>query len=83
MKQKQYSPLSIADMAVSLFAANEGYLDDVDAKKIVDFESALHGYMNSSQKALMDQINETADYNPEIEQSLHDSLKDFKANHTW
>ena len=43
----------------------------------------LHGYMNSSQKALMDQINETADYNPDIEQSLHDALKDFKANHTW
>jgi F-type H+-transporting ATPase subunit alpha len=83
MKQAQYSPMSVAEMAVSLFAANEGYLDDVDVKKIVDFESALHGYMNSSQKALMDQINETADYNPEIEQSLHDALKDFKANHTW
>ncbi len=83
MKQAQYSPMSIAEMAVSLFAANEGYLDDVDVKKIVDFESALHGYMNSSQKSLMDQINETADYNPDIEQSLHDALKDFKANHTW
>ena len=83
MKQAQYSPMSVAEMGVSLFAANEGYLDDVDVKKIVDFESALHGYMNSSQKALMDQINETADYNPDIEQSLHDALKDFKANHTW
>jgi F-type H+-transporting ATPase subunit alpha len=83
MKQKQYTPLSIADMAVSLFAANEGYLDDVDAKKVVDFEAALHGYMNSSQKALMDKINQTADYNPEIEQALHDALKEFKASHTW
>jgi F-type H+-transporting ATPase subunit alpha len=83
MKQAQYSPLSIADMAVSLFAANEGYLDDVDAKKIVDFEAALHGYMKSSQKTLMDKINQTADYNSEIEQSLNDALKDFKANHTW
>ncbi len=42
MKQKQYSPLSVAEMAVSLFAANEGYLDDVDIKKVVDFEAALH-----------------------------------------
>jgi F-type H+-transporting ATPase subunit alpha len=83
MKQKQYTPLSIADMAVSLFAANEGYLDDVEAKKVVDFEAALHGYMNSSQKALMDKINQTADYNPEIEQALHDALKEFKASHTW
>jgi F-type H+-transporting ATPase subunit alpha len=83
MKQHQYSPLSIADMAVSLFAANEGYLDDVDSSKVVDFESALHGYMNSSQKELVNKINETADYNAEVEQSLHDALKDFKANHTW
>jgi F-type H+-transporting ATPase subunit alpha len=83
MKQKQYTPLTIAEMAVSLFAANEGYLDDVEAKKVVDFESALHGYMNSSQRALMDNINETADYNAEIEQALHDALKDFKGSHTW
>ena len=83
MKQPQYTPLSIAEMATSLFAANEGYLDDVDAKKIVDFEAALHAYMKSSQAALVDKINETADYNDEIAQSLHDAIKDFKANHTW
>ena len=83
MKQAQFVPMSVAEMAVSLFSANEGYLDDVDVAKIVDFESALIGYMNSSQKALMDNINETADYNDEIEQSLHEALKDFKANHTW
>ncbi|MES9843567.1 MAG: F0F1 ATP synthase subunit alpha [Candidatus Sedimenticola sp. PURPLELP] len=83
MKQGQFSPLSIANMASSLFASNEGYLDDIDASKVVDFEAALHGYMNSSQKSLMDKINETADYNDEIANALHDALKDFKANHTW
>jgi F-type H+-transporting ATPase subunit alpha len=83
MKQKQYSPLSVAEMAVSLFAANEGYIDDVDTNKVVDFEDALHGYMNSSQKALMDKINEKADYSDEVQQGLHDALKDFKANHSW
>lgn len=83
MKQLQYSPLSIAEMAVSLFAANEGYLDDVATNKVVDFEAALHGYMNSNQKALMDQINESTDYNDEIEKALNDALTDFKANHTW
>jgi F-type H+/Na+-transporting ATPase subunit alpha len=83
MKQAQYSPLSIAGMGVSLFAANEGYLDDVDTTKVVDFENALQGYMNSSHKDLMDKIVETGDYNAEIEQALHDALKDFKANHTW
>ncbi|MCG7934856.1 MAG: F0F1 ATP synthase subunit alpha [Candidatus Thiodiazotropha taylori] len=83
MKQAQYSPLSVAGMGVSLFAANEGYLDDVDANKVVDFESSLQGYMKSNQKELMDKIDESGDYNAEIEQALHDALKDFKANHTW
>jgi F-type H+-transporting ATPase subunit alpha len=83
MKQPQYSPLSVAAMAVSLFAANEGYLDDVDATKVVDFEAALQDYMKSSQQKLLDQINQTGDYNDEIEQALHEALKDFKANNAW
>ena len=83
MKQKQYSPLTVAEMGVSLFAANEGYLDDVEANKVVDFEAALHGYMKSSQKDLLDKINETADYDDAIKQALDEALKDFKANHTW
>ena len=83
MKQGQYSPLTIAEMAVSLFAANEGYLDDVATAKVVDFEAALHGYMRSSKKALLDQINESGDYNDEIKNALDSALKEFKANHTW
>ncbi len=51
--------------------------------KVVDFESALHDYMDASQSALMDQINDKADYNDEVANALHDALKDFKANHTW
>ena len=70
MKQKQYSPLSVAEMAVSLFAADEGYLDDVEKEKVVDFEHALHGYMRASQTALMDEINTSGDYNDEIIASL-------------
>ena len=83
MKQGQYSPLSIAEMAISLFAANEGYLDDVDADKVVDFEAALLSYMNSSHGELMDKVNESGDWNDEIENAFHDALKDFKANHSW
>ncbi len=83
MKQKQYSPLSVAEMALSLFAANEGYLDDVEVKKIVDFEAALHGYAHSSQADLLARIDATGDYNVEIEQGLRKALDDFKANHAW
>jgi F-type H+/Na+-transporting ATPase subunit alpha len=83
MKQSQYSPLPVSGMASTLFAANEGYLDDVDVAKVVDFEAALHGYMKSNQKELLDKIDEAGDYNAEIEEALHNALKDFKANHTW
>ncbi len=83
MKQLQYSPLSVAEMAVSLFAANEGYLDDVDVKKVVPFERALQGYMSSSQKDLLDKIDASGDYNEEIQQALHAAIKDFKATNTW
>ena len=70
-------------MGVSLFAANEGYLDDVETSKVVDFEAALHAYMKSNQKALLDKINDEADYNDEIKQALDEALKAFKANSTW
>jgi len=83
MKQKQYSPLSVAEMAVSLFAADQGYIDDVDNEKVVDFENALHGYMDASQTELMDKINASGDYNDEIEASLRSAVEDFKANGSW
>ncbi len=83
MKQVQYSPFSIAQMAVTLFSANKGYLDDVDVAKIVDFEAALHDYMKSNAADLMDQINESGDYNDEIDEELHKAVKNFKSNGTW
>jgi len=83
MKQKQYDPMSVGQMAVSLFAANEGYLDDVDAAKVVDFESALQGYMKSEQAELVQKIDDTGDYSGEIEKALHEAIKAFKASHTW
>jgi F-type H+-transporting ATPase subunit alpha len=83
MKQKQYSPLSVAEMAVSLFAADQGHLDDVDLNKIVDFEGALHAYMRASQAGLMEQINTSGDYNDDIAASLKAAVEDFKATGTW
>jgi F-type H+-transporting ATPase subunit alpha len=83
MKQPQYSPLSICDMGISLFAANEGYLDDVDVDKVVAFESALHGFMAANRAELVAKVNAEADWNEELEAAFHEALKDFKANHTW
>jgi len=83
MKQTQYAPMSVGLMAVSLFAANEGYLDDVDIAKVVDFEHALQSYMKSSQAELIAKIDATGDYDEEIANALHAAIKDFKANNTW
>ncbi len=55
MKQNQYSPLSVAEMAFSLLAANEGYLDDVRANKIVEFESAMHAHLRDKNADLLAQ----------------------------
>ncbi len=57
MKQKQYAPMSVAEMALSIFAVNNGYMDKVPRNKIVDFEAALQGFANSSFKAEMDAMN--------------------------
>ena len=56
MKQLQYSPLSIAEMGVSLYAANEGFLDDLEVNKVVPFEAGLHAHMRSNHADLLDQV---------------------------
>ena len=83
MKQRQYSPLSVSEMGVSLFAVEYGFLDDVELEKVGAFEHALHSFMHSDRADLMKQIEESGDYNDEIEASLKESIENFKKNHTW
>ncbi|VAW50859.1 ATP synthase alpha chain [hydrothermal vent metagenome] len=80
MKQAQYSPLSVADMAFSLLAANEDFLNDVDVNKVVDYETAMIAHMKSNQADLIAQINESGDFNDGIKVSMIAALEDFKAN---
>ncbi|HEX6992964.1 MAG TPA: F0F1 ATP synthase subunit alpha [Gammaproteobacteria bacterium] len=80
MKQKQYSPLSVAEMALSLFAVNNGYLDDVPVSKVVPFEAGLHAYAKANHRALLDHINASGDYNDEIEAELKKAVEGFKAS---
>ena len=83
MKQPQYSPLTVGEMAISLYAVDKGYIDDVPVNKVVAFEAALHDYLRSSQKDLLDKINSTGDYNDEIEAAIKKAVEDFKANNVW
>ncbi len=83
MKQNQYEPMSVAEMAVSIFAAEKGYLKDVKMDKVLDFESALISYMKSEYAELMAEINKTGNYNDDIEAKLHEGLKSFKKTQSW
>jgi F-type H+-transporting ATPase subunit alpha len=80
MKQRQYSPMSVAEMAVSLYAANEGFLDDVEVTKVVAFEDAMLGHIRSNNQAMLDKINEAGDYNDDIAAEIQSAIEDFKAN---
>jgi F-type H+-transporting ATPase subunit alpha len=81
MKQKQYSPLTVADMAVSLYAVNQGFLDEVPVNKVVGFERDLHAYMRANHAKLLDTVNATGDYNDAIADGFKAALEDFKKNH--
>ncbi|EQB3515238.1 F0F1 ATP synthase subunit alpha [Acinetobacter baumannii] len=83
MKQKQYAPYSIADQAVSVYASNEGYMADVEVKKIVDFDAALIAHFRSEYAPLMKQIDETGDYNKDIEAAIKAGIESFKATQTY
>ncbi|MEX0449229.1 F0F1 ATP synthase subunit alpha [Spiribacter sp. 221] len=83
LKQGQYAPLSVAFMAISLYALNEGYLDELDLKKVGDFEAALHQYMANNYADLVKQINDTGDYSDDIQAQLKKAMDDFVATGTW
>ncbi len=83
MKQKQYQPLSVAEMAISLFSANEGFLDDVEVSKIGSFESSLLANMRSQQTELMDTINKTGNFDDDIAGKMRSAIEKFKANGSW
>ena len=83
MKQKQYSPMSIAEMGLVVYAANEGFLKDIEVSKIGAFESALVSYANSEFGETMEKIVQTGDWNEENEGVFKQVLEKFKATQTW
>ena len=83
MKQKQYSPINVAEMGVSLFAVENSYIDDVPLEKVGAFEAALHDHMRGEQSALMDKIGDEGNYDDDIEQGLKEAIDKFKESGTW
>ena len=83
LKQKQYAPMSVAQQALSLFAADRGYMADIEVEKILDFEAALHGYLTAEKGELEQQINSTGDWNDDIENQFKELVEDFKKTQTF
>ena len=83
MKQKQYAPMSIADMAVSLYAAERGFLQDIEVAKVGAFEQALIAYFHHEHAALLDKINVKGDFNDEIDAGIKAGIESFKATQSW
>ncbi|HNO89314.1 MAG TPA: F0F1 ATP synthase subunit alpha, partial [Rhodocyclaceae bacterium] len=80
MKQFQYSPMTVAEMAVTLFAVNRGYMDDVEVKRALAFEGSLQSFLKGKYAALMDKIQGSGDLDAEAEKQLASAIDDFKAS---
>jgi F-type H+-transporting ATPase subunit alpha len=83
MKQPQYHPLSVAEQALTLFAANRGYLDDVPVEKSLAFESALRHFVKSKYGDLFERIESTKDMSGDDEKALVAAIEDFKKTGTY
>jgi F-type H+-transporting ATPase subunit alpha len=78
LKQPQYQPLQVWELAVSLFAANNGYIDDIEVSAVLPFEKGLREYLKANQAELVGRIEDKKDLSKEDEASLHEAVKTFK-----
>ncbi len=83
MKQKQYAPMSIANQALSIYAVNEGYLDDVPVNKLLAFEEGLHAHFANTQGELVGKVNATGGWDNDIEGAFKKGIAEFKTTGSW
>ena len=83
LKQKQYAPLSVAGQAVSLYAVDRGYLDDLELAQVGAFEDALQAHMQSKYADLMKSIEDDPKFTDEVDAQLKAAIDDFKTNNAW
>ena len=80
MKQPQYSPMSVAEMSITLLAVNNGYFDDVEVKKALTVEHQLHAFLKDEHAELVNRIEATKALDAETEQALCTAIEAFKAS---
>jgi F-type H+-transporting ATPase subunit alpha len=78
LKQPQYSPLPISLMAASLFAVNKGFMDDVEVKKVLAFESGLHSYLKDKCAALLAKLESNKAMDKDAEAEMTAAITEFK-----
>jgi F-type H+/Na+-transporting ATPase subunit alpha len=78
MKQAQYQPMQVWEMALTLFAVNNNFYDDVEVKKALAFEKALRDFIKTKYSALADSIETSKDLSKDDEAKLTEAIKDFK-----
>lgn len=83
MKQNQFAPLTVAEQAVLLFAAERGFIEDVELAKIRDYENALIAFANTEYASDMQAIQEKPDYNDEVIEKLTTILTKFKETQSY
>jgi len=81
MKQPQYAPMSVSEMAVTLYAAEKGFYRDMDVKRALDFERSLFSYLKQNAADVLDKVESTKKLDKETEQQLSDAITAFKK--TW
>jgi len=83
MKQPQYSPLAVWEMALVLFAVNSGYYDGVDVKRALAAERSMRDYLKGKYADLVDRIEKVKDLSKDDEAKLHEAIKDWQKNGTY
>jgi F-type H+-transporting ATPase subunit alpha len=80
MKQPQYQPLQVWEMALTLFAVNNGYFDDVDVKRALAAEKSLRDYVKAQRADLVEGMEDKKDLSKEDEAALKAVVEDWKKN---
>lgn len=83
LKQNQYEPLSVGDMAVVFYVAEKGYFDHVNRAEIVDFNSQLLNFARNNYADLIAEITQSGDYNDEVDGKLKQVVEAFLEQSTW
>jgi F-type H+/Na+-transporting ATPase subunit alpha len=78
MKQPQYKPLEVWEMAFTLFSINNGYFDDIEVPKALAAEKSLLSFAKTKYAPLVESIEKDKKYSKDVEAKMHECLKDFK-----